>query len=194
MIWLALGSSPLAPSSLHAARSAHRVDKIITTNSGIKLVATPDVYFLSDSTACQKFNAQARAAHAAGTHCVTLSRHHAAMRQRGVEWFDEFVHNGPPFSQFQLSGLFCIEYACRNGASTVLLCGLDGYNDRSPDGGKTDYWDDTRRESNGNLTAAIIQPMMPNIVGRYPGVEFVHYGSPRFKVEAKNWRVVACES
>lgn len=190
MIWLVLGSSPRAPYALRAARDDYRVDSLITTNAGIMLEPAPEVYFLSDSEACRLYGQHAATAARNGAKCVTLRRIHAALQLRGVEWFHEFIL--PEFDEyepFQLSGTFCLEYAAKR-ATTVLLCGMDGYD---PSRQQTDYFDPSIRliakPTHVNMTERVVVPITRRVVAKYPAVEWICYGTPLYSVESDRWTV-----
>src|SRR5690606_2903831 len=121
MRWLVVGSSPSVMDYLPRMNMAGAT---ITTNAGITLLR-PDVLFLFDRTACQLHAELARFARFQGTKLVTLKRQQEAMERRGVADFDEFADEAE-YEEFKLSGLFCVEYACRHGASVVQLVGMDG--------------------------------------------------------------------
>ena len=112
---------------------------------------------------------------------MTLKRDARAIADRGVDFFDEFVRNGTPWFDFQMSGLFCVEYACRHGASVVYLAGMCGYD------GKHDYWHTDVPEKNGDLTKRVVEPLTNKMAAKYPSVEFVSLGPTRYTVEADNW-------
>src|SRR5690606_40945843 len=119
MKWLVVGSSPSVVDTLPHMESGLRT---VTTNAGI-LLLQPDVLFLFDRTACQSHAELARFARFQGTKLVTLKRQQEAMERRGVADFDEFADEAE-YEEFKLSGLFCVEYACRHGASVVQLVGM----------------------------------------------------------------------
>lgn len=179
-----LGSSPEAPSGLARARRDHAA-AVVTCNRGIYLDHAPAAYALIDNTACQLFGRLALAARALGSRLVTLQRLPSALKSRGVDHFDEFVREGHPYESFQLSGLWCIEYAIRAlGATLVALAGMCGY--RS---GQHYFHSPSAREINGDLTETILRPQMPRLVAKYPAVQFVCYGQPAYQVDALNWEV-----
>lgn len=188
MLWLVLGASPRAPWALRLARYEHRIDRTITTNAGIWLEPNPDFYFLSDSEACRMFQVAARRCHSQGTRCVTLARLHSALVHRQIDWFDEFV-DCTDYEPFQLSGLFCLEYAAKR-AETVLLVGMDGYDPRKT---ASDYFDPRAclgpKTTHIDMTQRVIEPKMRKIVAKYPRVNFICYGIPRFAVEGDNWTI-----
>jgi hypothetical protein len=191
MIWLVLGSSPNAPWALRAARDEQRIDKLITCNGGILLEPKPDVYFLSDSGACQMYRDHARRAGVAGTRCVTLKRCESALKYREIDWFHEFVSIEPEgYEPFQLSGCFCVEYAAHNGADVVILCGMDGYDPKKL--GSDYFRADMRsldRVTHVNLTQKCILPITKKLVAKYPKITWICYGNPLYTVESDKWIV-----
>lgn len=193
MRWAFLGSSPVAPQ--HVATVLPRVapERTITTNAGIKLLPTPDVYFLADRVACGRYMPYARAAKANGTHLVTMYRHKSALIERGVDWFDEFLMNGvdPPlpnrWGAFNQSGATCLEYACRHGATEIHLFGCEGYTDEAA------YFDIAERPtdhkiSNAETTQQLIR-RTTLVVDCFPAVQFVAYGPIHYTIDAPNWHV-----
>jgi len=191
MIWLVLGSSPSAPWALRAARDEQRIDKLITCNGGILLEPAPDVYFLSDTGACQMYREHARRAAAVGTRCVTLRRCESALKYREIEWFHEFLYlEGEGYEPFQISGCCCLEYAVKNGADVVVMCGMDGYDPRRK---SSDYFRPDMRNldkaTHVNLTERCIQPITRKLAEKYPKVTWICYGNPLYCVESSKWIV-----
>lgn len=132
--WIALGSGPSAPEALPEVLARYPRATVITCNGGIEILPHPDIYVLIDKTACTTFQQSAVLAKSAGSWLVTLNRCDAALKERCVHWFDEFVcvpgHSAPApgrYGRFVRSGPFCIEYACMHGADCVVLVGWDGY-------------------------------------------------------------------
>lgn len=171
MLWTVLGSSQYAAEHIAAAPGS----TVITCNGGIELMPIPDVYFLSDAVACRRYRERGIEAQRHGTRLVTLDRVKTAKEARGVDHFDEFVRNGPPFEPFVLSGLFCLEYAILSGAQTVILAGMTGYTGT-----------DAKRRS---LLRDIIEPKTRHLVEKYPRVQFDAMGPLAYSVTAHNWRV-----
>lgn len=192
MRWAFVGSSPAAPQHVATVLPTLAPCRTITTNAGIKLLPTPDVYFLSDRVACARYMPYAHAAKAQGTHCATLYRFRSALKERGLEWFDEFIVNGvdPPtperWSGFNQSGAFCMEYACRNGATELHLLGCEGYGARS-------YFDQDTRPTDHKIADSDTTPQLvlrtTFVVRCFPAVRFIVYGEPRYTIDAPNWHV-----
>jgi hypothetical protein len=195
-VWIVLGSSPLARQSLAAAREDWPSANVITTNRGIELVETPDVFALIDANACKLWGSAAKAAAQRGTLCVTLQRDGRAMLTRGIDWFPVRYRNGSPFELFAMSGPWCLEYALLIGkARLVIMCGMDGYDPASPSdyfAGATPSIDDPERayRRNQTQTEQVIQPLTQRLVDKYPDADVRCYGHPRYVVRGKNWRVI----
>lgn len=187
--WLVIGAAPSAPDGLQRARSGNAIDVIITTNGGIILEPTPNYYFISDTLACKIYQQPAREAAARGTVCLTLLRDKRAMLERGVEWM-QAIPGGHPYEPFQLSGLWCAEHACRSGATELMLVGMDGYHS---DPMQPHYFFNCPTPDLGvnviGHTKKIIEPLTDKLVKKYPHVQWVLYGDPRFHLEAPNWKV-----
>ena len=200
--WAFIGSGPSAPAQVERLTLALSQCRTITTNAGPKLWPAPDVYLLVDRVACQRYMPLARKAKESGTHLVTLHRHASAQKERGVEWFDEFIINGvdPPlpnrWSGFNQSGPFCMEYACRMGAGEVHLLGCEGYTDSSAyfdqEERKEEHLPDyLRHKISDSATCAQLQKRVQMVVTCFPQVEFYVYGQPHYQIDGANWKV--CE-
>jgi hypothetical protein len=181
MCWLCLGSSTRVLYNLDRFNLEMRLagsDYVsITSNRGIRLIS-PTYYFLSDQAACRNYLPDLkRHKH---TITLTLKREDSALRARGLEYFQEFVREGHPYEPFKLSGLWCIEYACRHGASELLIVGMDGYRWAGDRFGE----DHPRQATNHN--EAIIEPQMAILVKKYPAVQFIFYGKPLYQVAGPN--------
>ena len=183
--WLVVGSSPSVVETIHAVKDMGL--SVITTNSGIKLIFPPDVYFLSDKVACRKFEQEAKIAQALGTRLVTLDRVPSALESRGVTHFDEYVMQvRDGYEPFQLSGLACVEYACKRADRRVVLVGMDGY------WGDVQSFDDTAKfgKYNQAKTLGMIPDRMSLLCDKYPHLLFEVYGRPHYTVNKPNWRVM----
>jgi hypothetical protein len=192
---IVLGSSRLAREAYATARRMAPEARVITCNRGLEIEAHPDFYFLSDCTACQLFSRAGKQASKTGkTLCVTLRRDAQAMKMRTVDDFDLVVREGHPFEPFQLSGIWCQEFAIRVvGAQRLILAGCDGY---QPTVGLGDYFPGSTRiaESEGlgkDLTRTVIDPLMNRIVAKYPHVSFCLVGQPCYEICLPNWQVIA---
>lgn len=192
--WVVIGSSPLAKESYAYARQSWPGARTVTCNRGLAIEPDPDFFFLSDSAACVAFSAAGKTAAKRGkTKTVTLRRDAQAMKMRTVDDFDLVVREGHPFEPFQLSGLWCLEFAIRfGGASLVLLCGMDGYR---PAVGVTDYFAGAQRigDAEGlgkDLVRTVIIPLTDRLAGKYPEVQFRCVGQPCYQIERPNWQVV----
>lgn len=196
MDWIVLGSSPLAREAYAAARLRSPEAVVVTCNRGLGIEPNPDFFFLSDCKACELFSRQGKeAAKRNGkTKCVTLRRDPQAMKMRTVDDFDLVVREGHPFEPFQLSGLWCLEFAVRVGcASRVYLCGMDGYN---PSVGLGDYATglpntDLNVGAGKDLTPSVIVPLANRLAAKYPSVSFIQIGAPCYRVNNPNWAVVS---
>jgi hypothetical protein len=175
----------------------------ITTNYGIHLL-TPDFYFLTDFRACHKFSELSKEVQKShGTKVVTLKRKPSAMEARKIDHADivlELVrHCGydlNAYSDCQLSGLFCLQFAIRNGADTIAAVGHEGY-ETSKNKGKP-YWYETPEEASvfahQRLTTNVIGPFWRDIVEAHPDVTFHLYGNPKFEISGDNIRITKDEN
>lgn len=198
MDWLMVGSSP---SVLDTLPNVHRqVPKktVITCNSGIKLVPTPDYYFAVDEISTKGNYYRALAAQEQGTILGTLHRSSCkARKDRHIEHYDLHIREGhgeptrEQYGAFRYTGPLCVEFACRNGAKVVHLVGFDGYRHA------TDYFDpktDRKLESRRALSMAdstheYIQPRLQRLAAVFHDVWFVQYGTPCFQISTPNWIV-----
>ena len=189
MRWAFVGSGPSAPQQLRDILPKLRPCRTITTNAAIKLFQ-PDVYFLTDQVACRKFSHMA-AQLKGKTHLVTMHRDPKAQEARNVQWFDEFILNGldPPlpnrWGSFNMSGPFCLEYACRNGASEMHLLGCEGY-------AETSYFDQAERQASefkpaDAMTNKQLVKRMTMVVECFPSVPFYVYGPTHYSIPLPNW-------
>jgi hypothetical protein len=202
---LFLGSSPTAPEALERARREIPGVEIVTTNRGILLEPVPSVYFLSDSVAISLFLGHATEAQRQGTRLVTLERDAKSLRKRGLEHFDEFVpDNCRGWELFSLSGTACLEYAARS-SSIVALVGAEGYPQSKEPANLSEFyfpheldyshiplerrWWLKANHRLWNLNK-LLREKTQAIVDKYPGVEFLFYGKPRYEIEAPNWREI----
>lgn len=198
MRWTFIGSGPSAPAQVDCLLPRISPCRTITTNAGLKLLPNPDVYFLADRVACQRYMPMVRKAKETGTHLVTMHRFTNALLERGVEWFDEFVINGvdPPLPNrwgcFNQSGPFAMEYACRKGATELHLLGCEGYADGSA------YFDEADRKEEhlpdylrhkvaDSKTCAQLQKRMQMVVSCFADVAFFVYGRTHYQIEGRNW-------
>ena len=194
--WIILGSSPLAREAYVAAKARSADAVVITCNRGLGIEPNPDFFFISDCTACQLFSRAGKEASKRNgkTKTVTLRRDPQAMKMRTVDDFDLVVREGHPFEPFQLSGLWCLEFAVRVGcASKVYLCGMDGYN---PSVGLGDYAPGLEFTQIGaglgkDLTPSVIVPLANRLAAKYPQVAFIQIGAPCYHVNKSNWAVVS---
>lgn len=191
MTWLHIGTSPSVLEFLPLVRRDWTIDQIVTCNRGILLESHPDVYMLIDQIACREFHDASKAAQASGTRLVTLQRGEKSIRDRGLEHFDEFL-NESEWGPFRYTGPLCLKYASRQGATTILLVGCDGYHgDGTPD--YFDGWTSAKREQytaeylHQRQTLDVLKPAFESVARENPGVEFVRYGTPCFQVSAGNW-------
>lgn len=178
----------------------------VTCNAGIKLLPRPDYYFAIDQNAGRNYQDMARDAQSAGTVCVTLSRDMRAMKDRCVDWFD--IHltlpdSGSPrrggYGPFRYSGPLCVQFACNQGASRVILAGCDGYREHTSSKLDGCYFDHDQPERHQkplranwatNATREVIEPQTRMICEAWRDVEFVCHGDPAYTVDSPNWRVI----
>lgn len=189
--WIVLGSSPTAAEALARAKRAHRIDGLITCNRGILIEPRPSVYALIDHEACRLFASHGREARKRGVTCVTLERPPLQLVERGIEWIDVRIQEGQPWEPFQMTGLWCVEYAIRIGrALRVLLCGMEGYSEQPA---VQDYFVDDFgvKPKNYDITKTVIEPLTRTLVQKYSIVQFFAYGNLNYTVEAENWTVIA---
>ena len=194
--WIVVGSSPLAREAYAKAKVRYPEAPVITCNRGLVIEPNPDFFFLSDMVACDLWAADGKmAANRNGkTKTVTLRRDPQAMKMRKVDDFDLVVREGHPFEPFQMSGLWCVEFAIRFGlARRVVLCGMDGYRKEL---GVTDYFPGAHRipENEGKgkeLTPKVVCPLSDRIARKYPTVHFLQIGDPCYAIDLPNWEVVS---
>ena len=180
MRWLVLGSSPDAPAHL---KRVGKVDASITTNRG-GLLIQPTHYFLSDRVACEMFHELSGELQAKGAKLVTLDRLPTAIRKRGIEHFDEFVVNTFPYEPATLSGVWCLEYAIRNGADEVVMAGMQGYGDASY------FTGDAGTVERKSRSAVLVAELTQVLVDKYPAVRFDCFGPIHYSIRGDNWRLI----
>ena len=182
MRWLVLGSSPDAPAHLERVGE---VDASITTNRG-GLLIQPTHYFLSDHVACEMFHELSGELQAKGAKLVTLDRLPTAIRKRGIEHFDEFVVNTFPYEPASLSGLWCLEYAIRNGATCVVMAGMQGY------AGAESYFTGSGSmcEERRSKSTEYVRELTQILVDKYPAVRFDCFGPIHYSIRGDNWRTL----
>lgn len=192
--WIVIGSSPLARESYAAAKARFSEAQVITCNRGLSVEPDPDFFFLSDQGACDLWSADGKktANRNGKTKTITLRRDPQAMKMRKVDDFDLVVREGFPFEPFQMSGIWCVEFAIRFGrARRVVLCGMDGYRKEL---GVTDYFPGAHRiednEGKGlELTSKVVHPLSDRIARKYPTVHFLQIGAPCYEINLPNWEV-----
>lgn len=189
---IVLGSSPLVRQAYATARVDWPDALTVTCNRGLEIEPQPDFYFLSDCIACQMWSRNGKEAAKRGkTKTVTLRRDPQAMKMRTVDDFDIVVREGHPFEPFQLSGLWCFEFAIRVlAAQQLVLCGMDGYR---PAVGLTDYFDGAVQLPGAaglgkNTLERVIQPLTDRLAAKYPAVFITIVGEPCYNVP-KGWTV-----
>jgi hypothetical protein len=198
--WIALGGSENAPDMFRQAVEDYSDAVTITTNSGIKLIK-PDYYFLSDQIACQIFGAQAKEYQAAGMKIITLQRKHESLVARKLDHADIFVkqvHSGCPLdvtpdaiTDCMFSGLYCAQYALRNGAEVLALPGHEGYPLNIKNNPKRCYWDDSTPVApvtGDRHTKEFIGPWWRKIIKVYSNTVFHFYGDLNFEIDGPNVR------
>lgn len=198
MNWLLIGSSPSVLEYLPRVRQECRIDRTITCNSGIELEPFPDVYCCVDSISQKRFSSAAREAQKQGTRLICLKRTPQALRNRDCDWYDEFIENGQgkptrsKWGAFRYSGPLCVEYACRNGATTVYLVGCDGYSNQQPEQYFNGFRSTTCIPRDGlyqRCTVEVLQPAFQHIAELWHDVRFVQYGDPFYAIAGDNWTV-----
>jgi hypothetical protein len=185
--WVCLGSSPSAPAMLKVALADYPDAVTITTNSGIRLL-TPDYYFLSDSLARRMFGGDARA--------LSRAKRTVFIARKARELPDILINNertdvSPQtfirgqYTQNNLSGLYCVQFALMNGAKTIVAVGHEGYSSRR---GDPQYWDRTDGTSPNLLhyTEDFIAPWWRACVAACPDVAFHFYGNLRYDIAGPN--------
>ena len=181
MRWLVLGSSPDAPAHL---KRVGKVDASITTNRG-GLLIQPTHYFLSDHVACEMFHELSGELQAKGAKLVTLDRLPTAIRKRGIEHFDEFVVNTFPYEPITLSGLWCLEYAIRNGASEVVMAGMQGYS-----GAESYFNGAVMPEGRKSKSTEYVRELTQVLVDKYPVIQFSCFGPINYEIRGANWQTL----
>ena len=123
--WLAVGGGPSARTRLREAWCGQR---IITSNAGLRIVANPDAYWVSDPEAIKTYSDEYRAAKRHGV-CV-FSRKELADVSASIFDYpkgDEAFHG-------RSSGILSLRVALALGARHVSLVGFDGYAEPSKQG------------------------------------------------------------
>lgn len=196
MKWLHIGTSPSVNRTLAHVRSQFEFDKTITCNSGILLEPTPDVYLAVDMKIGHLFEIETKEAQAAGTRLVTLARSEHSIKQRKLEHFDEFITEGrsdptlKEWGMFRLTGPMCLEYACRNGATEIVMVGCDGYRG----GDAVDYFNDCWRDPRPGAEHRdhILHFAFRKVADVFTAVSFKRYGNIRKEIDAANWEDIPC--
>jgi len=195
-----IGTSPTVVQTLPAVTVRHQFERVITCNGGLSLAPLTDVYIAVDMHAGRQFAAQARHAQRGGTRLVTLNRDARALRERDVDWYDEFLELGPgepsraTWGAFRYTGPLSLEYALRHDASSLVLVGCDGYRH----GGSEDYFDGQQCARRNLATTAeqrtreALAPAFQARARLWPEVPIVQYGDPAFEIDSPNWEVRRC--
>jgi hypothetical protein len=193
--WLILGSSPSAAAYYPEAKAV--ADVICTANNGLVIEPMPDLYWLTDSVAVRRYGDLAREAVARGSHLVTstLGLKHNAMLGEIAEtvlkydylprrhWMRGTLCNG------RTSGGLLAQLAILNGASRVLMVGMEGY--RSGHGEtRVDYFDGRDGSAHHDETMAFYGPLLQSVIDQTPTVEWVWYGRPNYPWSGPNVRIV----
>jgi hypothetical protein len=178
--WLCLGCSPQALENL--SRVDGQYDISITCNKGIELLE-PDYYFLWDTPSCELYAQRAKTL--TGTTRITMAQEAGLLKRRNIHWFDELVCNFKRYEPFQFSGLWCLEYACRHFADTVLMVGMDGYQYA----GEHFNCFIPERHRRYNKAGLLLESCTRTIVNKYPDVSFRLYGNPTYSLVAENFCV-----
>ena len=194
MDWICLGASATAPQGYERAKQLSESATVITCNSGIFLEPKPDHYFAADRHACREFWIAAHQARQTGTNTITTHRNR--------QWVNccEYLTPGQgeptrdSYGEFLYSGLVCLDYACRHGATQILMAGMDGYRTlRNPAGNHFDSLERDGYTANHDAytlqTLAVVKPRTQSIVTLWRDVEFVLIGSPNYDIEGDNWTV-----
>ena len=198
--WLCLGSSPSAPTMLPRALAAYPDCTRITTNRGIQLTI-PHYYFLSDHFACKQFAEQAmELRHTHGMQVITLGRRYEdAIKRRGLSDVDFLINQSRPtrpcdfarhvYTDCMFSGLYCVQFALNNGATTIVSVGHEGYPSAI---GEECYWDHgdpplAKRQALA-YTKNWIGPWWRNAVAGCPEVTFHFFGRLEYEVDGPNVR------
>lgn len=195
--WIVCGSSPSANEYLRLCRYRYPLATKIATNSAGRLFPEgPDFYYVSDFVACQKYKDDCIRYRRQGTKLLSLHRSPKALVQRGTSAFDELLKvTGPgatwkwrkgEYTDFGMSGLYCVQYALNNGAERVHLVGHEGYRsvETCPE---FDHFDGAPGPTNGaHLTKVVIQPAMQAMVECAKHVEFYFYGAMNYTVTGDN--------
>ena len=200
MIWLVIGSSPSVVYTLPRVVEsfAEKPFKVITCNSGISLWPVPDFYVAVDEKASVWRAPFAKHAQQHGTKLITLDRCPQSLKDRDVDWYDEFVTNGKgkptrtAYGAFAYSGPLCVEYACHHGAKQIHLVGMDGYR-KGIDDDHFDAGEVPRTKSAdawAKCTLEHIQPRMQDLAAVWSEIKFIQYGDPCYEVLADNYLVI----
>jgi hypothetical protein len=202
--WLVLGGSLSAPETFKVAREQYPDATLITTNSGIRL-CEPDYYLLSDKIAVVKFYAKAAKYQAKGMKIIAPSGEAYI-----VEWkkltVDHVIHvpgmwdkipwvRGA-YSNYTLSGLYCIMFAINHGATKIILPGHEGFNVDA----ELYHWD---QSDHSTLTVFLTEKwktikhdvqitIWEEFVEQCPDIEFVFYGDLNYPVEGENVTKISC--
>ena len=161
---------------------------------------SPDYYLVTDSRACKLWADEARQHRKVnGTQLITLRRLDSALKTRGVFDYDHFLapsgEEGAPFQRgsyvfTSTSGQYCVQFAINNGAKTVHLIGLEGYDSTNKQDTEIDYFDGRAGPHNGPTHNARTAQFLRSLVEAVPDVKLRFYGRPRFPVSGPNLRVI----
>lgn len=200
--WLVVGAAPTIHRAMEIMPS--RDYTIISANSGLKLFPQSNYWSCYDwkfSRAHYELSRKCRREH--GTKLVTISRPNKEyLTEHLMSDFDVFcdVEDAPEqptltrYGKPAYSGQLATEFACRNGATRIVLIGMDGYR---PTNNYFDEGEVARPEMQDwfleQMVKERIQPRMQALAVLYPMIEFLQIGNPVYYVNAANWKVVLTE-
>jgi hypothetical protein len=141
---------------------------------------TPTYYALLDPTAVSMYSQRAAEARLRGSRVI----------MRAESPITDHVAPGGGYEPLTLSGLFCVEFAAKSGASQILMCGMCGYVDAA--GNLNGYAPGIPgRVKDRGHTAHCYPQVSERLCRKYPGVQFVSVGRPHWAPErpCENYRV-----
>lgn len=215
-VWAVIGSSLSRPQFF--LRAVRYADHSITTNDGINEFLGsmyrnlyPDYYLLNDQVACQLYGRYAQTARqCGGTQILSPDRQITAMVHEGVRPDDvlpvrwdlgEGRYRPGDYTAVRASGLYCLQFAVHQGASTVLLLGHEGYASKPGQILADNCGGVLGHDKQGDRTLSHMAPFLHSVIESCPHVRFVFCGKPHLMLApdpdeiARRWpNVTVCRT
>jgi hypothetical protein len=202
MRWIVTGSSPTVIDHFEEVVCGVPDAKNITANAGMMLYdaigVVPDACVIFDEIASMMFGYSIRQAQRNGMKLITMNWTQQWVKVKADVEITTILHRSTCFHRGEyvnpgFSGLIACQYALNNGATELILVGMDGYK------GRVWYPEvatfDGRSNANGDQAVREqIQPFMQSMIDECPDVLFTQYGDPVYMLHGENYLLLnECE-